>query len=110
MYNRHARVRVLTATRSRVLCHAWSSCRHAVSPASAGGRDTSSMSSEPVGAASRAAIPSNGHHRHRALSGKERILLPNPPLSSDQSYMRFSKVATMTNLAEGREMGVGAVG
>jgi hypothetical protein len=33
----------------------------------------------------------------RGVSKKGGILLPNPPLSSDQSYMRFSKVATMTN-------------
>ena len=86
MCNRHARVRVLTATRSRVLCHSWSSCRHAVSPASAGGRDTSSMSSEPVGAASRAAIPSNGHHRHRALSGKERLWV-HPTLQAVERFV-----------------------
>jgi hypothetical protein len=39
-----------------------------------------------------------------------RILLPNPPFSSDYSYMKFYRVTTMINLAGGREMGVGAVG
>ena len=43
------------------------------------------------------------------LSSIVRILLPNPPLSADESSMKFSTVAPMTNFAEGCEMGVGAV-
>jgi len=35
----------------------------------------------------------------------ERILLPNPPLSSDESYVEFSKVAIrMNNIDAGDEM------
>ena len=42
----HTRQGAHRRARLRVLCHSWSRCRHAVSPASEGGRGTSSRPSE----------------------------------------------------------------